>query len=95
MNKKRCGWAKKEPNKSYHDNVWGKIQKDDIKLFEYLILEGAQAGLSWETILKKKEAYKEVFLNYDLDKLSNLTDKELDKMCQNPKIIRNKKKYIL
>ncbi len=92
MNKARCGWAKKEPNKSYHDNVWGKIQKDDIKLFEYLILEGAQAGLSWETILKKKEAYKEVFLNYDLDKLSNLTDKELDKMCQNPKIIRNKKK---
>ncbi len=92
MNKKRCGWAKKEPNKSYHDNVWGKIQKDDIKLFEYLILEGAQAGLSWETILKKQKAYKEVFLNYDLDKLENLTDKQLDKICENPNIIRNKRK---
>ncbi len=92
MNKTRCGWAKNEPNKSYHDNVWSKVQKDDTKLFEYLILEGAQAGLSWEIILKKQEAYKEAFLNYDLDKLEKLTDKELDKICQNPNIIRNKRK---
>ncbi len=92
MNKIRCGWAKNEPNKSYHDNIWGKIQKDDTKLFEYLILEGAQAGLSWEIVLNKKEAYKEAFLDYDLDKLEKLTDKELDKICQNPNIIRNKRK---
>ncbi len=92
MNKIRCGWAKNEPNKSYHDNIWGKIQKDDTKLFEYLILEGAQAGLSWEIVLKKKEAYKEAFLDYDLDKLEKLTGKELDKICQNPNIIRNKRK---
>ncbi len=92
MNKIRCGWAKNEPNKSYHDNIWGKIQKDDTKLFEYLILEGAQAGLSWEIVLKKKESYKEAFLDYDLDKLEKLTDKELDKICQNPNIIRNKRK---
>ncbi len=92
MNKKRCGWAQNEPNKSYHDNVWSKVQKDDTKLFEYLILEGAQAGLSWEIILKKQEAYKEAFLNYDLDKLEKLTDKELDKICQNPNIVRNKRK---
>ncbi len=92
MNKIRCGWAKNEPNKSYHDNIWGKIQKDDTKLFEYLILEGAQAGLSWEIVLKKKDSYKEAFLDYDLDKLEKLTDKELDKICQNPNIIRNKRK---
>ncbi len=88
----RCNWAKEEPNKTYHDTRWGKPVYDDKILFEYLVLEGAQAGLSWTTILKKKDNYKEVFLNYNIEELANLSPKEIENILLNPKIIRNKLK---
>ena len=64
---KRCEWAKGEYNESYHDNEWGKPQHHDQKLFELLVLEGMQAGLSWVTILKKREAFCEAFDQFDID----------------------------
>ncbi len=88
----RCTWALEEPNKSYHDNDWGIPKYDDTELFEFLVLEGAQAGLSWTTILKRREYYKEVFLHYDVEKLAKLTDKELDFILQDERIIRNRLK---
>ena len=62
---KRCGWASEEPNLSYHDTEWGIPVHDDTRLFEMLILEGAQAGLSWTTILKRRDTYREAFCNFD------------------------------
>lgn len=92
--KERCfgGDAGHELYGQYHDEVWGKAVYDDQELFEYLILEGAQAGLSFETILKKKEGYKEVFFNYDLQKISELSDEQLEEILLNPKIVRNRLK---
>lgn len=63
--KQRCGWEKSELMKQYHDEEWGVPLHDDHKLFEFLILEGAQAGLSWETILRKREAYRTAFDGFD------------------------------
>lgn len=88
----RCEWAIGDEMIQYHDNEWGKPVYDDDILFEFLILEGAQAGLSWNTILKRRENYRSVFCNYDLETLSNLSDEELDLICTNDKIIRNKLK---
>lgn len=76
----------------YHDNEWGKPQHDDRHLFEMLILEGAQAGLSWETILKKRQGYRDVFHNFDVHKVANMSDEELDKLREDSRIIRNKLK---
>ncbi len=89
---KRCNWAKDELDIEYHDKEWGVPVKDDATLFEFLILEGAQAGLSWITVLRKRENYRKVFLNYNLNKLVKLTDKELDEICKNESIIRNRLK---
>ncbi|MFV0288778.1 MAG: DNA-3-methyladenine glycosylase I [Mycoplasmatales bacterium] len=89
---KICDWAKEEPNKTYHNTIWGKPEHDDQKLFEFLILEGAQAGLSWTTILKRKNNYQKVFLNYDLEKLANLTDEQLNEILLDERIIRNRLK---
>jgi len=66
----RCEWATEEPNLSYHDKEWGRPEHDDQKLFEFLILEGAQAGLSWVTILKRREGYRKAFSNFDAKKVS-------------------------
>ncbi len=88
----RCTWALEEPNKSYHDDDWGIPKYDDTELFEFLVLEGAQAGLSWTTILKRRENYKKVFLNYNVEKLAKLTDKELDFILHDERIIRNRLK---
>ena len=68
--KHRCEWAKEEPNISYHDNEWGRPVHDDKKLFEFLILEGAQAGLSWTTILKRRDDYRNAFANFDPKKVA-------------------------
>ncbi len=88
----RCGWAKDDLNIEYHDNEWGIPQHDDKKLFEFLVLEGAQAGLSWSTILKLREGYRKAFSNFDPLKVSKYTSKHIEKLLNNPKIIRNRLK---
>ena len=90
--KKRCLWAKDEPNLTYHDTEWGTPQHDDQKLFEFLILEGAQAGLSWTTILKRRNGYRKAFSNFDAKKVSKYTQKHVEKLLQDESIIRNKLK---
>jgi len=76
----------------YHDNEWGIPVHDDIHLFEMLILEGAQAGLSWETILKRREGYRQAFHNFDPLRVASMSDEELEKLCHNKAIIRNRLK---
>ena len=88
----RCQWAKDEPNISYHDKEWGKPEHDDVKLFEFLILEGAQAGLSWVTILKRRAGYQKAFSNFDVKKVSKYSQKKVEKLLENESIIRNKLK---
>jgi len=90
--KKRCEWAKNEPNLTYHDAEWGVPQHDDQKLFEFLILEGAQAGLSWSTILNRREGYRDAFSNFDVVAVSKYTQNHVEKLVKNEKIIRNKLK---
>jgi DNA-3-methyladenine glycosylase I len=94
ITKIRCGWVgeNKPHYEEYHDLEWGLPVHDDRKLFEMLILEGAQAGLNWETILKKREGYRKVFKNFDIKKCAKLTDEDLDKMLQDERIIRNRLK---
>ncbi len=92
--KKRCFGG--EPGKAfyaeYHDHEWGVPVYDDRHLFEMLILEGAQAGLSWETILKRRENYRKVFHHFDPAKVARMTDLELEGLCRNDGIIRNRLK---
>ena len=88
----RCQWAKDEPNITYHDNEWGTPQHDDQKLFEFLILEGAQAGLSWVTILKRRDGYKKAFSDFNVLKVSKYTQKRVQKLLKDESIIRNKLK---
>ena len=88
----RCKWAKDEPNITYHDKEWGRPQHDDTRLFEFLILEGAQAGLSWVTILKRRDGYRKAFSDFDALKVSKYTQKRVEKLLQDESIIRNKLK---
>ncbi len=88
----RCSWAKNDLNISYHDAEWGVPLHDDRGLFEFLILEGAQAGLSWDTILRKREAYREAFDNFDPARVSKYTDSKCAKLLLNEGIIRNRLK---
>ncbi len=90
--KKRCEWAKDEPNITYHDVEWGKPQHDDRKLFEFLVLEGAQAGLSWATILKRRDGYRKAFSDFDARKVSKYNQKQIEKLLKDESIIRNKLK---
>jgi len=90
--KKRCEWAKDEPNITYHDKEWGKPQHNDQKLFEFLILEGAQAGLSWVTILKRRDGYRKAFCDFDALKVSKYTKKHVKKLLKDESIIRNRLK---
>lgn len=92
--KKRCEWANpKNPlYVAYHDKEWGRPLKNDQKLFELLILEGAQAGLSWETILNRRENYRRVFENFDAVTLAKLHDRRLNAILEDPGIIRNRLK---
>lgn len=89
-NKIRCCWAgETQIYQDYHDNEWGRPVHDDRKLFEMLILEGAQAGLSWITVLKKREAYRQAFDNFDAHKIIQYDDAKIEELMQNPGIIRN------
>ena len=88
----RCFWAKSEPMIAYHDSEWGVPSYDDRHLFEMLILEGAQAGLSWETILNRREGYRRAFDNFDVQKIARYTGKKKEKLLQDPGIIRNRLK---
>lgn len=91
--KTRCSWCEgNEIYIDYHDNEWGIPVHDDRELFEMLMLEGAQAGLSWITVLKKREGYRKAFDNFDAKKVAKYTDKKLEKLRENPNIIRNKLK---
>ncbi|MEK0339198.1 MAG: DNA-3-methyladenine glycosylase I [Nitrosopumilus sp.] len=90
--KKRCEWAKDEPNITYHDKEWGRPQHNDQKLFEFLILEGAQAGLSWSTILKRRDGYRQAFSDFDVVMVSKYTQKHIKKLLKDESIIRNKLK---
>ena len=89
---KRCEWASEEPSLSYHDEEWGRPEHDDEKLFEFLILEGAQAGLSWVTILKRREGYRKAFANFDAKKVAKFNQKQIAKLLKDESIIRNKLK---
>src|SRR3982751_6032576 len=88
----RCPWAKNEPNVRYHDTEWGVPVHDDRLLFEFLILEGAQAGLSWETILKKRDAYREAFAGFDPAVVARFTPARVATLLLNPGIVRNRLK---
>lgn len=94
MLKKRCfgNGPGKEFYADYHDHEWGIPVHDDHHLFEMLILEGAQAGLSWETVLKKREGYRKAFHHFDPAKVASMSDEELEALRENPEIIRNRLK---
>jgi DNA-3-methyladenine glycosylase I len=90
---KRCDWANgNELEKSYHDNEWGMEIHDDRSLFEFLVLEGAQAGLSWSTILRKREGYRKAFDNFDARKISKYSKNAVSQLLTNSEIIRNRLK---
>lgn len=89
---KRCSWAKSPAMIEYHDREWGVPTRDDRTLFEFLILEGAQAGLSWETILNKRERYREVFAGFDPEKVARFTPARVEKLLLDPGIVRNRLK---
>ncbi len=89
----RCGWAQSHPlHAEYHDAEWGVPQHDDQMLFEMLNLEGAQAGLSWLTVLKKRASYREAFDNFDAAKIANYDDQKVAQLLHNEGIIRNRLK---
>src|SRR5438874_4200077 len=88
----RCPWAITEPSLAYHDQEWGVPVHDDRKLFEFLILEGAQAGLSWTTILKKRENYRKVFDGFRAEKIARYGAREVRRLLNDPGIVRNRLK---
>jgi DNA-3-methyladenine glycosylase I len=88
----RCHWARTELSIAYHDREWGVPQHDDRILFEFLILEGAQAGLSWETILRKRENYRAAFNNFDPRKVAKYDERKIEKLLGDAGIIRNRLK---
>lgn len=89
----RCPWCESfDLYRHYHDTEWGVPLRDSRKLFELLILEGAQAGLSWSTVLKKRESYREAFDNFDPKKIAKYDDKKISELLANPGIIRNRLK---
>lgn len=89
----RCGWVTDDPLYiDYHDKEWGVPIYKEKQLFEFLILEGAQAGLSWITVLKKRECYRELFDHFDPEKIARYTEKKAQKILTNPGIIRNRLK---
>jgi len=88
-----CGWEFRDPlMRRYHDEEWGVPVHDDRSLFEFLVLEGAQAGLSWSTILNKREGYREAFSGFDPVKVAVYTPEDVERLLQNPGIVRNRRK---
>lgn len=93
MEKKRCAWVTDDPLYiKYHDEEWGRPVHDDCKLFEMLTLEGAQAGLSWITVLKRRENYRKAFDGFDPEIISQYDPRKIDKLLNNEGIIRNRRK---
>lgn len=93
--KVRCGWCKGDPlYERYHDEEWGRPVYDDETLFEFLLLETFQAGLSWITILRKRDNFAEAFDNFDYRKIANYDDGKIEELLQNPGIIRNRLKIL-
>ena len=90
---KRCTWCHGDPlYQTYHDEEWGVPLFDNQKLFEFLLLEGAQAGLSWITVLRKREGYRKAFDHFDPEKIARYSNKKIEKLLQDPNIIRNRLK---
>ena len=90
---KRCEWADRgELDRAYHDTEWGVAVHDDRRLFEFLILEGAQAGLSWSTVLRKREGYRKAFGNFDARVVSGFSEEDVSMLLADPGIIRNSRK---
>lgn len=94
MNRKRCAWVRADDPLmlTYHDSEWGVPIHDDRRHFEFLVLEGAQAGLSWSTVLNKREGYRRAFSGFDPDKVARFTAKRIEKILTDPTIIRNRMK---
>ncbi|MBY8999141.1 MAG: DNA-3-methyladenine glycosylase I, partial [Candidatus Thorarchaeota archaeon] len=94
VEKKRCGWAPLDNPLylKYHDEEWGVPVHDDRMLFEFLLLEGFQAGLSWITILRKRENYRRAFDNFDAKKIEKYDEKKIEKLMQNSGVVRNRRK---
>jgi DNA-3-methyladenine glycosylase I len=93
MLQSRCSWPGEDPlYQHYHDTEWGVPVRSDRKLFEFLILEGAQAGLSWITVLRKRESYREAFAGFDWNKVAAFDDSKVEALLQNAGIIRNRLK---
>jgi DNA-3-methyladenine glycosylase I len=91
--KSRCAWAGEDPvYVAYHDTEWGVPVYDDRLLFEFLVLEGAQAGLSWITILRKRDAYRKAFAGFDPEKVARFNAKKVEALLQDPGIVRNRLK---
>jgi DNA-3-methyladenine glycosylase I len=91
--KKRCAWSGTDPiYVRYHDEEWGVPVRDDVRLFEFLVLEGAQAGLSWITILKKRDGYRKAFANFDPEKVARFGAKDVKRLLSNSGIVRNRLK---
>jgi DNA-3-methyladenine glycosylase I len=90
--KVRCGWAQTPLSIAYHDKEWGTPVHDDLVLFEFITLEGAQAGLSWETILRKREAYRDAFAGFDPRKVARFTPAKVERLMKNEGIVRNRLK---
>jgi DNA-3-methyladenine glycosylase I len=88
----RCPWAAREDMWDYHDHEWGVPVHDDQKHFEFLILEGAQAGLSWSTILNKRSGYRKAFADFDPEKVARFTPARVEKILLDPGIVRNRQK---
>jgi len=89
---KRCDWARTDLSIEYHDKEWGVPVHDDRKLFEFLILEGAQAGLSWEIILRKREGYRKAFDGFDPVRVAKYDERKVARLLQDPNIVRNRLK---
>jgi len=94
MDKKRCKWLdlSKPDYVKYHDEEWGVPVYDDQKLFEYITLESAQAGLSWYTILQRRDGYRDAFANFVPEEVAKLTEEDIARLMENPRIIRNRAK---
>jgi DNA-3-methyladenine glycosylase I len=90
--RRRCGWATREPLLSYHDLEWGAPVHDDRLLFEFLVLEGMQAGLSWETILRKRDAFRRAFARFDPVTVARFTSTDVTRLTKDESIIRNRAK---
>ena len=91
--KRRCGWVTEHPlYLAYHDEEWGVPSHDDRRLFEHLVLEGAQAGLSWLTILKRRDGYRRAFAGFDVDKVARFNSRSVERLLADEGIIRNRAK---